>query len=241
MNLFYVENITGSTAVMSEMESRHCVKSMRLRNGDSIRCTDGNGFLYDGVLVEDNPKACVIAIRQQTAMPPELPFHLHIAVAATKNPDRLEWFVEKAVEIGVTEISIIRCAHSEKESVKTDRMERLMIAAMKQSLRFRLPAFHPAIELQALVQQYAPLHDWQKFIAYCGEENDKQELISLAAPQTNSLILIGPEGDFSPDEVVMAQQSGFRTVTFGSMRLRTETAALYACCQMHFVNELKKK
>lgn len=241
MNLYFAEHINADTAVLSETESKHCIKAMRLRKGDCIQISDGHGFLYNGTILDDNPKACIISLQEKKQMPQTFPYQLHMAIAATKNQDRIEWFVEKAVEIGITEISLIRCAHSEKENIKTDRIERLMIAAMKQSLHYHLPAFHSFVDATEIMRHYSDKQDWQKMIAYCGEKADKKDLQAVAIPRKNSLIMIGPEGDFSPEEVNTACQCGFQTVSLGKMRLRTETAALYACCQIHFINYQKEE
>ena len=241
MNLYFAEHVDTDIAVLSESESRHCIKSMRMHKGDRIQLGDGKGNLFTGVIIGDDPKSCTIALQEKKEMPEPFPYRLHLAVAATKNQDRIEWFVEKAVEIGVTEISIIHCKHSEKTNIKTDRIERLMIAAMKQSLHFWLPTLHPNVDLQELIQQYTPLDGWQKLIAYCGEGTEKKELLSIAVPQKDSLVLIGPEGDFAPEEVSAACNGGFVPVSLGDMRLRTETAALFACCQIHFINFKKNK
>ena len=241
MNLFYVDNIQADTAQLSETESRHCIKAMRMRQGDRIQLCDGNGHLYTGIIVDDNPKGCLLSLQDKKVMPPAFPYQLHIAVAATKNADRIEWFVEKAVEIGITEISCICCVRSERTHINTERFERLITSAMKQSLHYHRPAFHAPVQVTALMRQYAARTDWQRFIAYCGEESSVKELQAVAEAGKNSLVLIGPEGDFEETEVQTAIQCGFQTVTLGNMRLRTETAALVACCQLHFINNRHSK
>ncbi len=239
MHLFYTENIENGTACLSDTESRHCLKALRLRTGDEIQLTDGRGFLYTAVIADDNGKSCLLSIRKTEQMPEAFPFHLHIAVAPTKNQDRLEWFVEKAVEIGISEISCTLCAHSERKSVKEERFRRLMISAMKQSLHYRLPLFHEQVGLTQLLQEQAgfPI---QKFIAYCGEDEQSRPLQEVCLPGKDTLVLIGPEGDFSPEEVSEAKRCGFAPVSLGKSRLRTETAALVACATVHFVNQQER-
>lgn len=234
MQLFFSTEIEGQYGTLPEAEARHCLRSLRLRTGDTMQVTDGCGRLYTAVLLDHQDKCCPFSIKNVMEMPEPFPFRLHLAVAPTKNPDRYEWFVEKAVEIGVTEISCLQCEHSERTSVKADRIERLMVSAMKQSLHFRLPLFHPKVTAADFIRQQ---HEGsQRFIAWCGSDGDSLPLKQACKPGGDVIVLIGPEGDFSPEEVGLAKQHGFQTVSLGNSRLRTETAAIVACTIVHCIN-----
>lgn len=234
MQLFYSEEIDGDYGFLPEAEAKHCLRALRMRTGDTLNVTDGCGRLYTAELTDTQDKRCPFIIREMREMPEAFPFRLHMAVAPTKNPDRYEWFVEKAVEIGVTEISCLQCAHSERTSVKRDRIMRLMVSAMKQSLHFRLPAFNPAMPIDRLLHEQADTLQ-QRFIAYCGEESGTLPLQKACRPGGDVVLLIGPEGDFSPEEVQAAKQCGFKPVSLGASRLRTETAAIVACSIIHCI------
>ena len=236
MQLFYSDTIDGQFGSLNETEARHCLRAMRMRTGDTLYVTDGFGRLYTAVLLVSTDKSCPFAVREVRDMPDPFPFRLHLAVAPTKNEDRFEWLVEKAVEIGITEISCLQCAHSERTTVRSDRIQRLMVSAMKQSLHFRLPAFNPQMTFKQLAGRPHP-NSAQCFIAYCGEDNDTLPLKQACCPGGDVTVLIGPEGDFSPEEVLEAKQNGFRPVSLGESRLRTETAALVACATIHFINQ----
>ncbi|MCL2131056.1 MAG: 16S rRNA (uracil(1498)-N(3))-methyltransferase [Lentimicrobiaceae bacterium] len=238
MHLFYIENnLIAGELRFSEQESRHCVKVLRLKRGDELFLTDGKGNLYKGEMQDNDIKGCQIAVLEQVANYPQLLYKLHIGVAPTKNSDRLEWFIEKAVEIGITEITALACENSEHISVKTDRMQRLMIAAMKQSLRIDLPTFNPSIPFTAFISQTFD-HYPQKYIAYCGDLAQNPPLLQkVCRPRQDTLILIGPEGDFSLKEVQQAVSHGFIPISLGKFRLRTETAALLACAAVQCANE----
>ena len=235
MQLFHTTDINGLYGTLPEAEARHCLRALRLRTGDTLQVTDGCGRLYTAVLLDQHDQRCPFSISKVQEMPEPFPFRLHMAVAPTKNPDRFEWFVEKAVEIGVTEISCLHCAHSERFTVKTARMERLMVSAMKQSLHFRLPLFHPQVACMDFIRQQTAA-DSQRLIAYCGEDADTVSLPKACHPGGTFVVMIGPEGDFSPEEVQMAKQCGFRTISLGSSRLRTETAAVVACTLVHSIH-----
>lgn len=236
MQLFYTEDIDERGGFLPEAEARHCLRALRLRTGDRMQITDGNGRLYTAVLLDSSDRNCPFSVEKIEDMPPAFPFYLHLAVAPTKNADRMEWFVEKAVEIGISEITCLQCEHSERSGLKAERMQRLMVAAMKQSLHFRLPVFneHRSFKDFMQLQQHA---GGQKFIAYCGEDGDIRPLKHACRPGGEVVILIGPEGDFSPEEIRLAKQCGFLPVSMGRSRLRTETAALVACHTVHLINE----
>lgn len=236
MQLFYTEDIDSRGGYLPEAEARHCLRALRLRTGDRLQITDGNGRLYTAVLLDSSDRNCPFSVEKVEEMPPAFPFHLHLAVAPTKNADRMEWFVEKAVEIGISEITCLQCEHSERSNMNAERIRRLMVAAMKQSLHFQLPVFHESCRFKDFMQteQHA-VH--QKFIAYCGEDADIRPLKQACHPGGEVVVLIGPEGDFSPEEVALSKQCGFQAVSMGNSRLRTETAALVACHTVHLINQ----
>jgi 16S rRNA (uracil1498-N3)-methyltransferase len=237
MYLFYSSEDIGQIHVLDEQESRHVVKALRLRKGDALHLTDGKGNLYLAKIIDDHIKACAVEVVSQCEDTSLLPYHLHIAIAPTKNSDRLEWFVEKAVEIGISHITTLICEHSERISIKRERIERLMISAMKQSLRTELPAFTGGVCFADFVKQQGNRYT-QKYIAYCGTlEKEPPLLKTVCMPKTDALVLIGPEGDFSQNEVALSIEHGFEPVSLGKSRLRTETAALLACAGVRIIND----
>lgn len=240
MQLFYCQDITPTGyCTLDAEESRHAVRVLRLRNGDSINVTDGRGALYQCKIVDANDRACVIeAIEQELSiLNSQLPT-LHLAVAPTKNPSRMEWLVEKAVEVGVGEITLLQCDHSERSFLKTDRLEKLAISAMKQSLHLTLPKINPVVPMKDwLNSKISILNSQLKLIAHCEADKPRTPLAQALKPGSNAVVLIGPEGDFSEEEISQALQCGFTPVSLGPSRLRTETAALYAAVAFNLIND----
>ena len=230
MILFYQPDIHQHA--LDAEESRHCVKVLRKQAGDVIHIVDGRGTFYESKITEANPKQCQFEILQQWQAPPKS-YQVHIAIAPTKNLDRTEWFVEKAVEIGVDAISFIQCAHSERRVLKLERIEKKAIAAMKQAQRATLPLLYPLVLLPAFLQQVDP--EAQRFMAYVDPSNPLH-LFQAAEPHRRYVVLVGPEGGFSPEEVALALQQQFGLVSLGDYRLRTETAGLVACHTLQLVN-----
>lgn len=204
-------------------ESLHCVKVMRHREGDSVVVTDGRGSRFDCVLRKANPRGCLLSVVSHTRVTPPS-YHLRMAVAPTKNIDRFEWFVEKAVEIGVSRITPIETDRSERTRVRVDRLQRIVLAAAKQSLKYHLPAVDDVTPVSGLLTSDPSA---QRFILHCADK-PKEHLFAAAQKGVDTLVLIGPEGDFSPAEVDQALSLGFIECTLGEQRLRTETAALVA-------------
>jgi len=236
MHLFYITEKISGILQFSEEESRHCTKVLRLKVGDELHLTDGKGNLYKGKILDNNSKACQIEVLEQIDDYPQLPYKLHIGVSSTKNGERLEWFIEKAVEIGITEITALMCERSKHISVKPDRIQRLMISAMKQSLRIVLPTFNSSTPFADFIQK-TQNHYPQKYIAYCGELTQNPPLLqTIYQPHQDTLVLIGPEGDFSPKEIQQSLNYGFVPVSLGMFRLRTETAAVLACSAVQLLN-----
>jgi len=229
MHLF-LAHIENNLATLNEAESLHCTKVLRLSVGDNILISDGQGRLCEAILTVVNHKTCEAEILREIGVF-KRPYHLHVACAPTKNIDRFEWFLEKATEIGIDEITPIITEHSERTVVKKDRSERVIMAAMKQCQVPNLPMIHETKKFSEFLRTFgtdetsAPA----RFICYCGSEFEKQTLKSKIKNQKSKiLILIGPEGDFSTKEVALAVEHGFIPVTLGETRLRTETAAIVA-------------
>lgn len=232
MQLFFSENIESDICTLAEEESRHCIKVLRLRSGDELFLTDGRGTLCRCSIIDDHPKNCTVKVIERTEGYGRRPYRLHLAVAPTKNTARLEWLVEKAVEMGIDRITPIVCDHSERCVLKKERLDKIAVSAAKQSLKAYLPEIDEPTPVAELIAQ--PF-DGQKFIAYCDGDH-RQPLRDSYRPGSNALILIGPEGDFSPDEVQQALAAGFTPVTLGNCRLRTETAALAATAFFNLSN-----
>ncbi len=234
MHRFFAPDI-AATLVLPEEESRHCVRVLRLVEGDEIEVVDGAGMLYRCRIAMAHAKHCGVEIVSKQACPPHWGRKIMIAVAPTKNLDRIEWMVEKCTEIGVDRITPLLCRHSERKVLKTERLHKIVVAAMKQSLKAQLPQLD---ELTPIEDFLAEDSDAQRFIAYCDESLPRDERKSLAQvyePSRDAVVLIGPEGDFDPQEVALALKAGFVPVTLGESRLRTETAALMAVATMHVI------
>lgn len=234
MQLFYNSEIKSNdtTFTFDKEESRHIIKVLRKQSGDKIHITNGLGFLFTSEIISSSEKKCEVKIISEEYFEPTH-YRIHIAVAPTKMNDRLEWFLEKATEIGLHEITPIICDHSERKVYKIDRAEKIVQAAMKQSLQFYMPKINEPIAFSEFIKQN---FDATKYIAHC-EETDRKSFKNTLKKAENSLILIGPEGDFSTKEIKFAIEQGFTPVTLGNTRLRTETAALVACHTAALINE----
>ena len=227
MQLFYLEN-PKDEIILSAEESKHATKVLRKKEGDILNFTDGKGYFYKAKITVANIRKCRLEIISSEQKEKQHNYHLHIAIAPTKNMDRFEWFLEKATEIGIDEITPIICHHSERKAIKTERCNRILLSAMKQSLKFHLPKLNEAISLNDLIKQD---FEGTKYIAHC-EEGNKTEL-KEKKKEKRTLMLIGPEGDFSPTEIEMVLQYQFKAVSLGTSRLRTETAGIIAA---HTIN-----
>ncbi|MBE0650518.1 MAG: 16S rRNA (uracil(1498)-N(3))-methyltransferase [Bacteroidales bacterium] len=231
-SLFYRADITGTTFTLNTKESGHLVRVLRMKNGDMLRFTDGKGKIYTCKILDDNTKGCEIEVLDSEPGKDKRSFYLQIAVAPTKNINRFEWFLEKATEIGIDRIIPFVSGHSERKDIKTDRLDRVITAAMKQSLK----SFHPKLDEIIKFSQLIELpFEGRKFIA-CLDDDDTPELSKVYQPGENAWILIGPEGDFSPKEIENAKTKGFMPVRLGPYRLRTETAAIAACHTINILN-----
>lgn len=233
MHIFYTPDISENTYTLDETESKHCVRVLRLDKGDEITLVDGRGGFYTAEIADSNPKQCQVKIIKSEIEFGIRNFQVHIAIAPTKNIERMEWFLEKVTEIGINRVIPLLCQHSERKEIKRERLEKVMVSAMKQSLKAYLPQLDELTKFNELIRQ--PF-DGQKFIAHC-EEQHRDLLKNLVVPNQKSLIMIGPEGDFSPAEIEAAIQAGFKPVSLGDSRLRTETAGVIACHTFNLLNE----
>ena len=233
MQLFFQEKIDTPLTYLDEEESRHLVKVLRKKQGEPVRLTNGQGKVFEGVILEANPKKTSIKILSSVEVPDD-PFHIHLAIAPTKSPDRMEWMVEKIAEIGFHELTLLETMNSERSFLKTDRLHKKVISACKQSLKYRVPTLHQTVKLSKLLQAN-DFEGFQKFIAYVDDAHENH-LLDVALPGGKYLILIGPEGDFDPTEIQTAFESGFLPVSLGKSRLRTETAGLAAIQMLQVLN-----
>lgn len=232
---FYSPDIE-ETLTLPESESAHCSRVLRHKEGDEIIVTDGKGHRYLCEIVESHPCHTKVEIKNKEVLPPERNYRLTLAVAPTKNSDRMEWLMEKAVEIGVDRIALIRCKRSERKIQKSERLSRVMVAAMKQSLSTRLPELTEVTGFEDFVVQVG--RESQKFFGYCSEFYPRKELVKECKAGGEVVVMIGPEGDFTPEEVDLAVEKGFIPVTFGNKRLRTETAGVFAVSAVNIINQL---
>lgn len=231
MQLFYQPEINKGLLQLDPEESRHCVKVLRKREGDKITVVDGDGNFYEVAIVDADPRKCtftVLSVHKEE----KRPFSIHIGIAPTKNADRIEWFVEKAVELGVDEVTFLQCEHSERVKINLERLLKKAVSAMKQSVKASLPQLNEIMPFEEFAQKAGA----QKFIAYVDQDNPNH-LKDMATSKMDYLVMIGPEGDFSAKEVEMARSAGWVAVSLGKSRLRTETAGLAACHILNLLNE----
>ena len=234
MHIFYTPDISSDSYTLSETESKHCIRVLRLEKGDEITLVDGRGGFFSAEISDPNPKHCTVNVVKSELNFGLRNFQVHVAIAPTKNIERIEWFLEKATEIGIDRVTPLLCRYSERKEIKTDRLEKVMVSVMKQSLKAFLPHLDPLTRFNDFVSQS---YNGQKFIAHC-EEQQRDLLISKILPDEKYLILIGPEGDFSSEEIELAIQAGFHPVSLGESRLRTETAGIVACHTFNLINQL---
>jgi len=233
MQLFYNPRLDNSASqfVFDAVESSHIVKVLRKKEGDTLQITNGKGYLFEARIVDADVKKCKAEIISTTKKHRKM-YWFHLVVAPTKNNDRFEWFLEKATEIGVNEITPIICERSERKIIKPERMEKVIQSAMKQSLQAYLPKLNKAVTFKEFIDQP---REGLLFIAHC-DDDEKMELKRRVAPDKDITILIGPEGDFSRQEIITAYENGFLPVSLGENRLRTETAAIVACTTVNMIN-----
>lgn len=232
--IFYTPNIQENLELPA-VEAGHCLRVLRLKEGNLITLVDGKGNFYDAEIDVIRGKRCTVRILHTHECPNPWLFKVHIAVAPTKNMDRMEWFAEKATEIGIDAITCLLCDHSERKVIKNERLEKIVVSAMKQSQKATIPSLTKGM---VAFKDFVTLpFEGKKYIAHC-EPDQKTPLTQAYTKGENALILIGPEGDFSLEEIKIAIENGFQPIALGESRLRTETAALMACHILHVVNEI---
>ena len=234
MQLFYTPDINSDEYTLSKEESKHCIQVLRKKIGDIIYLVDGKGGFYKAILIGDNPKSCHLKIDNVERNYGKSDLHIHIAIAPTKMNERFEWFLEKSTEIGINEITPILCEHSERKILKLERMNKILVAAMKQSNQAYLPKLNSAVSFDSFVNNNTVE---ERYIAHCIENHKKKQLNEVIKKGTNTLVLIGPEGDFSQKEIDYALKHGFSAVSLGKNRLRTETAAIVSCHTINLINQ----
>lgn len=231
---FFAPDIENSDT-LPESDSQHAVRVLRMKAGDAIEVVDGKGHRFLCRIVDPHPKHAIVEIIERTDLPLVWSNKIIIGIAPTKHIDRMEWVVEKLTEIGVNRIVPLRCRHSERKELKRERLEKIAVSAMKQSLKATLPAIDEMTDFRRFV---SVIETQQRFIAYCDDMFARKLLAKEYHPDLDTTILIGPEGDFSADEVKLALDNGFCPVTLGDNRLRTETAAVVACDTCHIINQI---
>ena len=230
---FYAPDLAGSTYTLPEEESKHAVRVLRLTTGETVELVNGRGGIYRAEVMAANAKRCQLRVVWEQQVPPR-PYYVHVAVAPTKNLDRMEWLVEKATEIGIDRLSFLRCARSERRELKLDRLHKIAVSALKQSGQAWLPTLDELMDFAAFLPTVA---GESTFIAHLAD-GARTPLARVAATGAGCCVLIGPEGDFTPAEIQVALEQGIRPVTLGNSRLRTETAALAAVFIGHVAREL---
>jgi 16S rRNA (uracil1498-N3)-methyltransferase len=234
MQVFYAPGITGEYYTLDERESKHTIRVLRMGEGSEITLIDGKGNLYEGVITEPDQKACKIKIINILRSFEKRDYALHIAISPLKNPERFEWFAEKSVEIGVDTITPLICDRTEKQGLKTERLNNIIISAMKQSLKASATILNPAIKLKDFINMS---HTGTRMIAHCNDRHERKVIGDVYSRGSNAVILIGPEGDFSEEEIIGSVDKGYIPVSLGKSRLRTETAGIAACHSIYFMNQ----
>jgi 16S rRNA (uracil1498-N3)-methyltransferase len=231
MQIFYTPDITGVEYILTEEESKHAVRVLRLAAGEKIFLVDGKGIFFEGVIADPHPKRCLVIVQNIIKDYGKRNYKLHIAMSPLKNPERFEWFLEKCTEIGIDTVTPLLCARTERKIVNIERCYRIAESAMKQSIKAYRPEIRELTKFSDLIQNST---EKTKLIACC--EGNRQKISEIYTANEEVLILIGPEGDFSPQEVELAVSNGFKSVTLGQSRLRTETAGVAACHSIAFMN-----
>lgn len=234
MQIFYAPGINGDSYILDENESKHCIRVLRMVRGTAVRLIDGKGNLYEGMISVTDPKKCLITISDVKPNYEKRNYRLHLAISPLKNPERFEWFIEKSVEIGIDEITPVICKNTEKKSVKRERIENIIISAMKQSLKALRPVLNEPVDFQKFTGMSS---DSIRMIAHCRDDIERSRISDVCPKGEDAVIMIGPEGDFSEEEVLSAMTAGFLPVHLGTSRLRTETAGIAACHSIYFINQ----
>jgi 16S rRNA (uracil1498-N3)-methyltransferase len=234
MQIFYAPEIAGNNYTLDENESKHIIRVLRMKKGTAVRLIDGKGNLYDGVIDNPDQKKCTVTITGIIKDFEKRNYRLHIAISPLKNPERFEWFVEKSVEVGVDEITPLICHNSEKQGIKPERINNIIISAMKQSLKANRTILNPPVKFDDFIKTAG---NGIRMIAHCSDSTGRIKISDACSRDENAIILIGPEGDFTADEISRASENGFAGVHLGNSRLRTETAGVAACHSIYFINQ----
>jgi 16S rRNA (uracil1498-N3)-methyltransferase len=234
MEIFYAPDINGNTYILDEKESRHLIRVLRMTKGQDVRLIDGKGNLFTGIITDPDQKHCTIELKEVIRDFEKRNYRLHIAISPLKNPERFEWFIEKSVEIGIDEITPLICRNTEKPGIKVERINNLIISAMKQSLK----ASRPILNEPCNFNEFVSLHsDGLRIIAHCEKSQKRLGIAEVYQKNNDAIMLIGPEGDFSSDEINFAVAHDYQPVHLGPSRLRTETAGIAACHSIYFLNQ----
>ena len=234
MQIFYAPDIEGDTYELDENESKHIIKVLRKKKGTEVQLIDGRGNLYDGIIQTPDHRKCIIAITGKISDFEKRNYRLHIAISPLKNSERFEWFIEKSVEIGVDEITPLICRNTEKQGLKTERINNIIISAMKQSLKATGTILNAPCPFNTFINTDT---EAKRVIAHCNVLFERKKISEVCSVNEDVLILIGPEGDFSEAEIKSALIKGYNPVHLGNSRLRTETAGLAACHSIYFINQ----
>jgi 16S rRNA (uracil1498-N3)-methyltransferase len=233
MEIFYAPGIKGNTFMLDEKESKHCIRVLRMTKGTPVRLIDGKGNLYEGFISDPDQKKCMVTVSEVKPDYEKRSYRLHIAISPLKNPLRFEWFIEKSVEIGVDLITPLVCKKSEKQSVRHERTDNIIVSAMKQSLKALKPVLNEPVTFDRFIAQPEA---GIRMIAHCRSSLNRIKISEVCRKDDDALIMIGPEGDFSDEEISDAVNAGFIPVHLGMSRLRTETAGIAACHSVYFIN-----
>jgi 16S rRNA (uracil1498-N3)-methyltransferase len=233
MQLFYASTVTDNVLILDEKESAHCTRVLRMKKGAIVRATDGRGNLFEGILYKADPVRCEIKVTNIIHDYEKRNYRLHIAISPLKNPERFDWFVEKCVEIGIDEITPVICRHTEKQSIKHERIRNIILSAMKQSVKTFKTELNPACSFDQFISEES---QDKKMIAHCSRITGREKISDTYTRGENVRIIIGPEGDFSEEEITVASGKGFIPVHLGTSRLRSETAGIAACHTFYMLN-----
>ena len=235
MQIFYAPDINGISYTLDEKESKHLIRVLRMVKGADVKLIDGKGNLFEGFISEPDQNKCIIEITREIKDFEKRNYKLHIAISPLKNPERFEWFVEKSVEIGIDEITPLICKNTEKPGIKSERVNNLIISAMKQSLKAKKTLLNETCSYKDFIKKNLV---GTKMIAHCDDSTGRRKISDVYSKRTDSIILIGPEGDFSREKIDIAVKRGFLPVHLGTSRLRTETAGVAACHSIYFLNQI---
>jgi len=234
MQIFYAPEIIGDTYTLNQKESRHLIRVLRMSLGAEVKLIDGNGNLYEGIICNPDQNKCTIDITSKIKDFEKRNYRLHIAISPLKNPERFEWFVEKSVEIGIDEITPLICKNTEKRVIKAERINNIIVSAMKQSLKAKKTQLNAPCQFNEFLNNNIPD---VKIIAHCNDSFSRRKISEVCSKDEDVTILIGPEGDFDKEEMNNAMMKGFVPVHLGQSRLRTETAGIAACYSVYFINQ----